>query len=139
MIHNEDYFNGKNGLKLYYQVWRPDENPKAIVQIVHGLIEHSGRYLNVVNKLVPKGYIIYGSDHRGHGKSEGIKAFVKNFDYFVDDQKTFFELIKEKESDLPIFLLGHSMGALVSIFFASKYQDQLKGLILSGAGTRAGG
>lgn len=139
MIHNEGYFKGKNGLKLYYQTWSPDENPKAIIQIVHGLVEHSGRYLNVVNELVPKGYIIYASDQRGHGKSEGIKAFVKNFEYFVDDQKTFFELIKEKEPDLPIFLLGHSMGASVSILFASKYQEGLQGLILSGAGTKAGG
>ncbi len=139
MIHNEDYFKGKNGLKLYYQTWRPDENPRAIIQIVHGIVEHSGRYFNVVNELVPKGYIIYASDQRGHGKSEGIKAFVKNFEYFVDDQKTFFELIKEKEPDLPIFLLGHSMGALVAILFATKYQEGLQGLILSGAGTKAGG
>ncbi|MFX0137245.1 MAG: alpha/beta hydrolase [Candidatus Hodarchaeota archaeon] len=138
MKHEEDYYKGINGVKIYYQVWNPDENPKAIVQIVHGLAEHSNRYLNVVNELVPKGYIIYASDLRGHGKTESLKAYTDKFDYFIEDQKIFFDLIKEKEPSLPIFLLGHSMGSIIARIYATTYSEGLKGLILSGTGTKDG-
>ena len=138
MKHIEGNF-GINEVRLYYQVWRPEKNPKAVVQVVHGLAEHSGRYLNIVNALIPRGYAIYAADHRGHGKSEGLRAYVKKFEYYVKDQKTFFELIKENEPNLPIFLLGHSMGAIIAQMYAVMYPEDLKGLVLSGAGTRLGG
>jgi len=141
MKHFEDFFNGYDSTKLYYQVWRPDKDPKAILQIVHGLGEYSTRYKNVVDALVPKGYIIYASDLRGHGKSEGDKAFVKKIEDYVEDQKIFTQLIleKEKESKLPIFLLGHSMGSIISKIYVGSEQTIFKGLILSGAGTAVGG
>ncbi|NVM01781.1 MAG: lysophospholipase [Candidatus Helarchaeota archaeon] len=138
MKHEEDYYEGINGLKIYYQVWRPDETPKAVVQIVHGLAEHSGRYLNVVNELVPKGYIIYASDLRGHGKTKSLKAYTKKFDYFVEDQKILFDLIRERAPDLPIFMLGHSMGSLIARVYAATYPEGLTGLILSGTGKKEG-
>jgi alpha-beta hydrolase superfamily lysophospholipase len=139
MKHIEDNFIGIDEVRLYYQVWRPEKNPKAVVQVVHGLAEHSGRYINVVNALIPRGYTIYAADHRGHGKSEGIRAYVKKFEYYVKDQKTFFDLIKENEPNLPIFLLGHSMGAIIAQMYAVTYPENLKGLVLSGAGTQLGG
>ncbi|MHA1413753.1 MAG: alpha/beta hydrolase, partial [Promethearchaeota archaeon] len=69
MKHVEGDFEGIDGLRIYYQGWLPEGNIKAIVQIAHGFAEHSGRYMNVVNELVPLGYAIYANDHRGHGKS----------------------------------------------------------------------
>jgi len=139
MKHIEDSFIGINGVRLYYQVWRPEKNLKAVVQVIHGLAEHSGRYLNIVNALIPRGYAIYAADHRGHGKSEGLRAYVKKFEYYVKDQKTFFDLIKENKPNLPIFLLGHSMGAIIAQMYAVTYPEDLKGLVLSGAGTQLGG
>ncbi|MFX1519469.1 MAG: alpha/beta hydrolase [Promethearchaeota archaeon] len=139
MKHIEDSFTGTDDIRLYYQVWQPDITPKAVVQVVHGLAEHSGRYLNIVNALIPQGYAIYASDLRGHGKSEGLQAYVKKFEYYVKDQKTFFNLIKENEPNLPVFLLGHSMGAIIAQMYAVTYPEDLKGLVLSGAGTRLGG
>jgi len=139
MKHIESNFVGTDDVRLYYQVWRPEKNSKAVVQIIHGLAEHSNRYMNVVNALVPRGYAIYASDNRGHGKSEGIRAYVKKFEKYVEDQKTFFELIKENEPNRPIFLLGHSMGAIIAQLYAVMYPEDLKGLVLSGAGTRLGG
>lgn len=138
MKHEEDYYEGINGLKIYYQVWRPDENPKAVVQIVHGIAEHSGRYLNVVNELVPKGYLICASDLRGHGKTKSLKAYTGKFDYFIEDQKILFDLIRERAPDLPIFMLGHSMGSLIARLYSTTYPEDLKGLILSGTGTKEG-
>ena len=139
MKHIESNFIGTDDIRLYYQVWRPEKNSKAVVQLIHGLAEHSNRYLNVVNALVPSGYVIYASDNRGHGKSEGIRGYVNKFETFVKDQKIFFELIKENEPNLPIFLLGHSMGSIIAQLYAVEYPVGLKGLILSGAGTRLGG
>lgn len=132
MQHAEDSFQSADGLKLYYQTWRPDKTPKAVVQIMHGFGEHSGRYTNVVNELVPRGYIIYIMDHRGHGKSEGIQLYVKKFDEYIEDQKIFFDLIAKKEPNLPHFLLGHSMGSTMAELYVVTHPDNIKGLVLSG-------
>ncbi|MHA1146007.1 MAG: lysophospholipase [Candidatus Helarchaeota archaeon] len=138
MKHDEGEFKGVNGFKIYYQAWLPD-NPKAVVQVVHGWAEHSGRYMNVVNELVPRGYAVYANDHRGHGKSEGIRSHVDSFDQYVEDEKIFNELIRKKHPNLPIFMLGHSMGSAIAIYFVAKHEDLIKGLILSGCGTAVGG
>ncbi|MHA1763006.1 MAG: lysophospholipase [Promethearchaeota archaeon] len=137
MKHQEDFFKNNDGLKLFYQVWFPD-NPKAIILIVHGFGEHSGRYKNVVDALLPEGYALYAFDLRGHGKSEGITNYVDSFDQYIDDVKTFHDLIRKTHPDLPLFLLGHSMGSCIASYFTSKYEDLLKGLILSGCGVRVG-
>jgi alpha-beta hydrolase superfamily lysophospholipase len=137
MKNIEAGFKGAKGLKIYYQVWMPD-TPKAIVQIVHGFAEHSGRYLNVVNDLVPLGYAVYADDHRGHGRSEGMRNYVDSFDQFIEDEKILYDILKEKHPDLPVFLLGHSMGSLISIHVINEYENLYEGLILSGTGISAG-
>lgn len=135
MKYLEDSFHGFDGLKIYYQAWHPDHPPKAVVQICHGFGEHSGRYLNVVNELVSRGYAVYANDHRGHGKSEGIQMYVKKFDEFVKDQKVFFDLIKTKQPNIPHFLLGHSMGSVIATLVVITYSMEIQGLVLSGAAT----
>ncbi len=116
MKHSEDFILANDGTKLYYQIWKPDTAPKAIIQIVHGIAEHTSRYLNVVNALVPAGFGIYGKDHRGHGKSEGTRGFINRFNDYIEDEHTFTKFIQEQESGIPIFLLGHSLGSIISIF-----------------------
>jgi len=138
MQHSEASFQSADGLKLYYQTWRPDKIPKAVVQIITGFGEHSGRYLNVVNELIPRGYIIYANDHRGHGKSEGVQLYVKKFEEFVEDQKIFFDLISQKEPNLPHFIMGHSMGSTIGELFAVTYPEKIKGLALSGTAVQVG-
>ncbi|MFX0073799.1 MAG: alpha/beta hydrolase [Candidatus Hermodarchaeota archaeon] len=137
MKYIEGEIEGENNLKIYYQAWIPD-NPKAIIQVVHGFAEHSGRYLNVVNHLIPLGYAVYADDHRGHGKSDGKRNYVDSFNQYIEDEKSFYDLIKNAYQNLPIFMLGHSMGSMIALFFANKYEPLLKGLILSGTGTGAG-
>ena len=67
-------FAGQDGLELYYQRWRPEGTPKAVLPIVHGYGEHSGRYANIVDWFVPRGYSVYAFDLRGHGQSPGQRG-----------------------------------------------------------------
>ena len=139
MKHEENEYTTKDGINIFYQCWKPEEAPKGIIQIVHGLAEHSGRYMHVVNKLIPNGFIVYADDHQGHGRSGGTSGYVNSINDFVQDQKEFTDLIREKEGKyIPLFLLGHSMGSFISILYIADYPDEFKGLILSGSGTKVG-
>ena len=136
MKHLEGKFKGKKDLSLYYQSWLPARGPKAILLVVHGFAEHSGRYMNIVNHFVPKGYAVYGLDHRGHGKSEGLRGYVERFSYYLDDLKTFFDIVRSEHDDAKVFIVGHSMGGAIATAYAVEHQDEFDGLILSGAGLK---
>jgi acylglycerol lipase len=130
--HEEGKFKGYKGLNLYYQCWLPDKSPKAVLLVVHGLAEHSGRYMNLVNYFVPKGYAVYALDHRGHGKSEGMRSYVDRFSDYITDLKTFFDKVRKEHRDAKIFLFGHSLGATIATAYSIEHQKELAGLILSG-------
>lgn len=133
MKHKEGRFKGYKGLKLYYQCWLPDKRPKAVLLVAHGLAEHSGRYKNLVNYFVPKGYAVYALDHRGHGRSEGTRSYIDRFSDYLADLKTFFDKVRKEQGDAKIFLVGHSMGGTIATAYAIEHQKELAGLILSGA------
>ncbi len=133
MKHLDGHLKGRGGLNLYYQSWLPDDEPKAILLVVHGLAEHSGRYNNLVNYFVPRGYGIYGYDQRGHGKSDGLRGYVDRFSSFVDDLDIFLKQVRSSHVGVKIFLVGHSVGGTVATAYAILHQNELDGLILSGA------
>ena len=132
MKHQDGDFKGVRDTNIYYQYWLPEGESKAILLVVHGLAEHSGRYMNVVNHLVPSGYAVYGIDHIGHGKSGGKRAYVKRFQDYTKTLKDYFDMIREWQPEKPIFLIGHSMGGLISAAYLLEYQDELSGAVLSG-------
>ena len=136
MKHLEGKFKGRKDLSLYYQSWLPAQDLKAILLVVHGFAEHSGRYMNIVNHFVPKGYAVYGLDHRGHGRSEGLRGYVERFSYYLDDLKTFFDIVRSEHDDAKVFIVGHSMGGAIATAYAVEHQDEFDGLILSGAGLK---
>ena len=133
-MHKEGYFKGLKDFRLYYQSWRPETSPRAVLLIAHGFAEHSGRYGNLVDFFVPRGWALYAPDHRGHGKSDGERVQVERFSDYVDDLKTFFNLVRKENSGKKIFLVGHSMGSAISLLYAARYQDELAGLVTSGGG-----
>ena len=138
MQHTEGKFTGRNNFSLYRQAWLPDIAPKAILLIVHGIAEHSGRYMNLVNYFVPKGYAVYSFDLRGHGKSDGKRSYIERFSYYIDDLQTFFNLVRTENPNAKIFLVGHSMGSTISIDYALEHQSELQGLIISGTTLKLG-
>ena len=133
MKRKEGKFKGYKGLNLYYQCWLPEDKPKAVLLVAHGLAEHSGRYKNLVDYFVPKGYAVYALDHRGHGKSEGTRSYVDNFNDYLTDLKTFFDMVRKENKNAKIFLFGHSLGGTIVTAYAVEHQEELAGLILSGS------
>jgi len=132
MKRQEGYLKGVRDTDIYYQYWMPEGEPKAILLIVHGLSEHSGRYMNVVNHLVPSGYAVYGIDHIGHGKSTGERVYVEQFQDYTKTLKIYLDMIRDWQPEKLIFLIGHSMGGLISTAYLLEHQDELSGAVLSG-------
>jgi acylglycerol lipase len=138
MRHTAGNFASQKGFKLFHQCWLPDGDPKAVLLVAPGLAEHSGRYGNLVDYFVPRGYGVCGLDHRGPGRSEGLRCYIDSFLEYVDDLKSFCEIIRTEYEDKKSFLVGHSMGATIATAFAVRYQDEITGLILSGVTLEAG-
>ena len=136
MKHHERYFNSIRDTNIYYQYWLPEGEPKAILFVAHGIAEHSGRYMNVVNHFVPAGYAVYGIDHIGHGKSDGKRVYVERFQDYTKTLKKYFDMIRGWQAEKPIFLVGHSMGGLISAAYLLEHQDELTGAVLSGPGIK---
>ncbi len=120
-----------NGLNFTYRKWTT-ETPKGIIIGVHGFAEHSGRYDHVGEFFAKNGYSFYMMDLRGHGKSGGLKAYVDNFDTFIKDVDSFVEHVLKEESIDKVFMLGHSMGGLISVRYAAYHPEKLKGIIATG-------
>ena len=132
MVHQEGTFSGYGGSELYYQCWQPESRPKAILAITHGHGEHSGRYGNVVNWFVPRGYAVYAFDLRGHGRSAGPRGHVERWDEFREDVSAFLALVREREPGQTLFLVGHSMGGLIALEYVLHHPQGLAGVIVSG-------
>lgn len=131
MKQEEGTFEGVKGFKIYYQAWIPNE-PKAVVQFVHGGGGHSGLAPHLVNKLISERFAFFADDLRGHGRSEGDRVHVDSLDYFIEDEKSLYDIIKIQYPNLPIFMGGISLGSIIAFHFTKKYESLLKGLFLSG-------
>ena len=125
-------FEGYNNTKIYAKKDLVDK-PKANVVIVHGIFEHLKRYDYLVSKLNEEGYNVYRYDARGHGRSEGLRGDLENFEEFLLDLDIYIDSIRKEHPELKIVLLGHSMGGLVATSYASLYNNKIDYLILSGA------
>jgi len=132
MHHTIDHFINPQGQHIHTESWLPSTPARAAILVVHGYAEHIGRYTHVAEALASAGYAIYGLDHRGHGRSTGVRAHFRHLDEPVNDLIIYYHRIRRAQPDLPIIVLGHSMGTLISLTFTLRLQDQLAGLILSG-------
>lgn len=131
-------FQGAGGLELTYQSWSPDPelDQRAVLVIVHGLGEHSGRYENLVKYLLPRGIAVYSFDLRGHGRSPGKRGHVNAWSEIREDLGAFLSLVGRQEGDLPRFLMGHSLGGLIVLEYILRQSGDagLQGVIASGPG-----
>jgi len=132
MRHQDGTFPGVAGARIYHQSWLPDGTAKAGILLVHGLAEHSGRYSNLVNHMVARDYAVYGLDHIGHGKSEGTRVYVGEFADYTDVLDSYVKQVRATHPNMPIFLYGHSIGALIAAVFLLDYPVDLAGVVFSG-------
>lgn len=126
---HEEKIDGSGGLKILVRSWRPQAEPRGIVVIVHGFNSHSGYYFWVAEQLVGEGLAVYALDLHGRGQSDGERYYLDEFADYVDDVAAAMKLARSRESDLPVFILGHSAGGVVSCIYTLEHQDELAGLI----------
>lgn len=135
-------FTSTDETEIFAMKWLPEEpqKPRAAVQIAHGYAEHIRRYAGFAGKLAEAGIVVYGNDHRGHGKTnrnvgEAICfADEAGFDKVVADMRALTEIIQTENPDILLFLFGHSMGSMLTRRYIQLYGDDLAGAILSGSG-----
>ncbi|MHB0858780.1 MAG: alpha/beta hydrolase [Anaerolineae bacterium] len=126
-----------DGLELFARDWRPSGDPRALVCLLHGLGEHSGRYAHVAAHLCGAGLAVTALDLRGHGRSGGPRGHAPTYDTLMDDIAAFLELsAKRYPGHLP-FLYGHSLGGNLVLNYALRRQPNLAGVIASAPGLRA--
>jgi alpha-beta hydrolase superfamily lysophospholipase len=113
--------------RVHVRRW-PADDPARLVVLVHGYGEHIGRYEHVAEALVARGAAVVGPDHVGHGRSAGDPALVEDFEAVVDDLRA---VVQNARGDLPVVMVGHSMGGLIATRYAQRHREDLAGLVLS--------
>ena len=126
---SEESFIGTGGFKIFLRSWRPASSPRGVVVICHGVNSHGGQYKWAAGQLAASGLAVYALDLRGRGKSEGARFYVDNIADYVSDVAATVKLAKSREPGLPVFLLGHSAGGVVSCSYTLYHQAELAGLI----------
>jgi len=140
MIENIKARDGKN---LYIYCWDKVEKPKGMLQIFHGMAEHAGRYKEFAEYLNDHGFIVYASDHRGHGKTAGNVDKLgyigeDGFNIIAEDKHLIFDQMKQEHPELPMFLFGHSFGSFLAQEYIIRYGSELNGVVLSGSAAQKG-
>ena len=129
-------YEGADGTGLAGFIWRGSAKPKALLQLAHGAGEHSGRYLEPLTPIIEAGYLIYAADHRGHGLTSGMTSLGDfgpgGAPAAVDDMAALSRRARAENPDLPLILMGHSMGAMFSQAYVLDHSDLIDALVLSG-------
>lgn len=139
MQHTTTTVTAADGTEVHVNRWEPDGPAKAVVQVAHGMAEHSARYGRLAEALTGAGYAVYAEDHRGHGVTggdadHGYFADEGGWDAVVGDLRAVSRLARGQHPGLTIFLLGHSMGGFLARTYVIDDAEDLAGLVLSGTG-----
>jgi alpha-beta hydrolase superfamily lysophospholipase len=140
MPTHSEFFDTKcsSQLRLHQNVWLPDGEAKSAMILVHGLIEHSGRYGDVAAELNRHGCAVYGLDLRGHGRSGGRRICIRRFDEYLDDVEQMTDRVRRRHPGSPVFLFGHSMGGAIVAKLCVQRKIDVRGVILSAAALTIG-
>jgi lysophospholipase len=127
---DEGFFSARDGVRLFWHTERASD-PAGHVALVHGYAEHLGRHSEVMRALVDGRYTVHLLDCRGHGQSGGKRAHVDRFDEYLSDLDVFLARVKEQAGAIPLFLLGHSHGALIAARYLLDRPDAVRGVVLA--------
>jgi len=132
-----------DGLRIACARWSNRAPPRGLLQIAHGMGEHIGRYQTLIEELAHAGLVVYGNDHRGHGRTARSRGELGNFgpggfDLMVKDMFRLSLKARDENPNQPLILLGHGMGSFAAQQYVLKHSDLLDGLVLSGSGVLDG-
>ncbi len=128
---DQGFFTARDGLRLFWQTSLPASAPTAHVALLHGYAEHLGRHAEITAALTKAGYAVHRVDCRGHGQSDGKRAFVEQFDDYLGDLDLFLARVREQAKGLPIFFLGHSHGSLIGARYLLDKPGAVRGAVLA--------
>jgi len=134
MRSDEFSYRSKDKLSLHARVWMPDGDVRGVVALVHGLGEYGGRYAEVGSSFVDRGYAFVAGDLRGHGLSEGRRAFVARLDDFMDDLDRYLDELRARFPGKPLFLYCFSMGSTIGAAYLIRRHPRVAGAILCSGG-----
>ncbi len=137
--HHEAEFTGSDGIRLYRQSWVPEGAPYAVIALVHGVGEHSGRYSRIVGPLADAGIAVCSYDQRGHGRSPGPRVHINHWSEYREDLRAFLGVIAAEHPGVPVVIYGHSMGSLVVLDYLLAYPDGFAGSVISGVALEPAG
>ena len=131
MQHQEWDRQSPDRVKLYTQLWSPDGEARAVVTLVHGFGEHSSRYAHVAAALTQAGYALLTGDHRGHGRSQGLRGHTPTYDHLMDDIAGLVAEADRRFPGRPRFIYGHSMGGNLTLNYVLRRHPQLAGAVVT--------
>ncbi|MEJ8765487.1 alpha/beta hydrolase [Oceanobacillus sp. HCA-5259] len=140
-MNEEFWLTAEDDCELYIRSWGSDiKDAKAVILISHGMTEHIARYKQLAAFFNSKGFIVYGDDHRGHGRTGekqgqlGFIAEANGFELLVEDLHLLIQYVKKQHTGLPIFIYGHSMGSFITRNYIQNYSEEVTGVVLAGSG-----
>ena len=131
MKKEQGWIQSADGNRLFWRRHSPEGDARAVLLVVHGLAEHTGRYLHVLDHFATAGFDCWAHDYRGHGQSPGPRVHVRHFDEFLTDLAAARRLVTDAQPDLPLFLVGHSQGGLIVLREAVTNPQGLEGIVVS--------
>jgi len=131
MLHEERYHEAADKAKIFFQYWKPESKPKAVILYVHGLGSHSGRFGHWAERFVNTGSVFAAFDQRGHGRSEGKRGRPLHMDQTLNDIAEFAGILRDEFPGIPLILYGHSMGGVMVINYVLSKRPAMDGLIAS--------
>lgn len=132
MDSSDGSFQSGSGANIFYRCWAPAE-PRAVLLLAHGLAEHSGRYGDFASFFADAGIATYALDFPGHGRSDGKRGHIRDFQEYTDALGALLSLAREAHPDIPFVLFGHSMGGLIAADFLLQHQSEFVAAVLTGA------
>lgn len=128
----ERAFDGVGAVRIVYDVWTPDIEPRAVVVLAHGFGEHARRYDHVALRFGEAGLVTYAPDHRGHGRSGGKRVRCKDMSEYTEDFHTLVGIAARGHPGVPVVVLGHSMGGAIVFAYGVDHPDDYRLMVLSG-------
>ena len=126
---HEEKIDSAKGIKIFVRSWAPQSSPRAVIVVCHGVNSHGGQYAWAAEQFAAAGFAVFALDLRGRGRSDGERFYVEDVADYVTDVANTIALAKARHPGMPVYLLGHSAGGVVSATYVLENQAQLAGFI----------